>query len=199
MPLTPADQTIIDEPYRDHVRDHLWRPRFQRTGLLLAVPLAACASVVSIQHDHLSPLQENPALSPWQVVRTSLAQPAADGPGGGPARWCGPWGRPERWWDVEAHNVWFVLGPWCGHRSRTVARYDFACGARARPPPPGGHPSRALGSQGTRDRSTRSSSPRAQRYVRADGFAAEDGGRVPAPARSVPGTGAWRLACPARG
>ena len=37
--------------------------------------------------------------------------------------------------------MWFVLGPWSRHRSRTVVRYDFACGAApsgARAAPPAG-------------------------------------------------------------
>ena len=62
---------------------------------------------MSIQHEHLSPLQDDPSLSLWEVVRVSLAQPEADGghEGAGSARWCGPWSRPARWHDVEAHNV----------------------------------------------------------------------------------------------
>jgi len=171
--MTPADQAIIDDPWRVHARDELWRPRFVRTGQRLAVPLAGCASVVSIQHEHLSPLQDDPSLSPWEVVRASLTQPAADGghEGAGPARWCGPWGKPARWHDVEAHNVWFVLGPWCGHRSRTVARYDFACGAAPLVPVPLA-PLAASGGQATCSRSTWGSWRRAWYLPRPPGGAA---------------------------
>ena len=148
--MTPADQAIIDDPWRVHARDELWRPRFVRTGQRLAVPLAGCASVVSIQHEHLSPLQDDPSLSPWEVVRASLTQPAADGghEGADPARWCGPWGKPARWHDVEAHNVVRAGAPGAGTgRGRWRATTSPAV-----PPPPGvplSLPAAACGGQAT--------------------------------------------------
>ena len=52
---TDADQAIIDDPWRPHARDKWWRPRFRRTGLLAAVPLAHVASLCEITHVHNTP------------------------------------------------------------------------------------------------------------------------------------------------
>ena len=62
--LQRADQAIIDHPFDVHDHDPFWRPRFGRTGRMLAVPLALVESVARLEHVHVSPLRDHPDLSP---------------------------------------------------------------------------------------------------------------------------------------
>ena len=76
MPASAADQAIVDRPYEVHEHDAFWRPRFQRTGELLAVPLALAVTVARLEHEHVSPLRDQPELAPREALLAGYRQPA---------------------------------------------------------------------------------------------------------------------------
>ena len=126
VPASAADQAIVDRPYEVHAHDEFWRPRFRRTGELLAVPLALVETVVRLEHEHVSPLRDQPELSPREVLLAAYRQrPDA---AGAPSQYCGVWTGGE-WRCCDAHNVYFVNASWSGHLSRTETTYDFQQGA----------------------------------------------------------------------
>jgi hypothetical protein len=126
-PVSPADQAIIDDPWGFHDRDPLWRPRFQRTGLFTAVPLARAHHWARLQHDHVTPLTGNPNYTAAMVCAAVAAQPL--GADGHPQRWCGVCGAGGEWLCAESYNVYFLCTRCSGNRSRTVNRFDFKHGA----------------------------------------------------------------------
>ena len=127
MPATPADQAIIDEPFRVHARDGLWRPRFTGTGLHMSLPLARARNWARLLHEHQTPLTDHPHYKAREVLRAAAGQPQAAGPGGGPRHYCGPW-RDGKWRGVAAHNVFFLHTRCGGNRARTINRFDFHTG-----------------------------------------------------------------------
>lgn len=80
---------------------------------------------MNVQHQHLSPLDDQPNLHPEDVLRVARDQPA-NAAGDGPRDYCGLW-RDGEWHDVDGapHDSFWVHGPWSGHQVRHVTQADL--------------------------------------------------------------------------
>ena len=129
---TAADQAIIDRPYARHdARDRWWRPRFRRTGLRAAVPLAHVECLVEIQHVHRTPWSDArfQGRTAPEIARLVAGQVAAED-GEHPDDWCGLWYDDECHCVVRDGDLFFVHGSWDGLQVRAFSTCRFPVGAR---------------------------------------------------------------------